>query len=413
MRSSLFAISTLILSILLLISGNAFLMTLLGVRLSLEGIDAAVIGPVLACYSLGFVSGTLYADRLIARVGHIRAFTALSALAACTALLHPLWVNIYGWALLRLLSGVAMAGLLIILESWFSSRASNDNRARLFAIYLVTFYLATASGQLLINAGDPVSFKLFSITALLLTLALIPIALTRLPAPSLEHIQPFRLRDLWRRTPLAFTASLISGIVISAFYAMGPVYARQTGLSLAQLSAFMATAVLAAMLLAWPIGRICDRIERRTVLLWIALGAALASAATAAFGALAFPLLLLGAGAFMGLAAALYPVAVAIINDRIDSHQIVGASAGLLLAYGIGSCVGPLLSALLVALFGAAGLFIGNTLVLIPLALLSRYWIGQVDPVPPAAQEHYVPTVPATTATIVEIDPRNEAFKSH
>jgi MFS family permease len=413
MRSQLFAISTLIASILLLISGNAFLMTLLGVRLSLEGIDAAVIGPVLACYSLGFVSGTLYADRLIARVGHIRAFAALSALAACTALLHPLWLNIYWWALLRLFSGVAMAGLLIILESWFSSRASNTNRARLFAVYLVTFYLATAGGQLLINAGDPASFKLFSITALLLTLALIPIALTRLPAPAIEHIQPFRLRDLWRETPLAFAASLISGVVISAFYAMGPVYAKQVGLSLAQLSAFMATAVLAAMLLAWPIGRICDRIERRTVLLWIALGAALASAATAALGALSFPLLLLGAGAFMGLAAALYPIAVAILNDRIDSHQIVGASAGLLLAYGIGSCVGPLLSALLVAAVGAAGLFVGNTLVLLPLALLSRYWIGRVEPVPPSAQEHYVPAVPATTATIVEIDPRNESFKSH
>src|SRR5690606_15872057 len=176
----LLALSTLILSILLLITGNAFLMTLLGVRLSLEGMQPALIGPILACYSLGFVIGTLHADKLIARVGHIRTFSTFAAVASCATLLHPLWINMIWWGLLRFLSGYAMASLLIVLESWFSSRANNSNRGTLFAIYLITFYLATALGQLLLNAGDPGSFKLFSITALLLSLALIPIALTRL-----------------------------------------------------------------------------------------------------------------------------------------------------------------------------------------------------------------------------------------
>src|SRR5690606_9544856 len=108
---------------------------------------------------------------------------------------------------------------------------------------------------------------------------------------------------------------------------------------------------------------------------------------------------------------ALYPIAVAILNDRIDSHQIVAASAGLLMAYGIGSCIGPLLTSALMTAIGTRGFFVGNMLMLIPLSLLSRYWIQHVDPLPLAAQEHYVPAVPASTAAIVEIDPRNESFE--
>lgn len=114
----------------------------------------------------------------------------------------------------------------------------------------------------------------------------------------------------------------------------------------------------------------------------------------------------------MGLAAAIYPIAVAILNDRIDSRQIVAASGGLLLAYGIGSCVGPVISSALVSTVGASGFFIGNALVLVPLALLSRYWIRHTEPLPVSAQEHYIPTTPATTSIIVEIDPRNTAFQT-
>lgn len=404
------AIAALIASILLLICGNAFLMTLLGVRLSLENMPPTLIGSILVCYSFGFVAGTLGANQVIARVGHIRTFAAFAAIAACAALLHPLWLHPVWWGLLRALSGAAMAILLVVIESWFSSRATNTNRGTLFAVYLIVFYLATASGQLLINAGDPQSFKLFSIAALLLSLALIPLALTRLPAPAHEQIHPLPLIELYRKTPLAFTASLSAGVVISAFYAMAPVYAHLTGRSLAQLSAFMSTAVLAAMLCAWPIGRLCDRFERRTVLLWMAGGAALASLAAALLGALALPLLILCGCVFMGLAAAIYPIAVAIVNDRIDSHYIVAASGGLLLANGIGSCIGPLLSSLLVNVLGAGGLFVGNAVVLLVLALLSRYWIQHVEPLPLSAQEHFIPTPPATTPVISEIDPRNEAF---
>lgn len=409
MRNQAMLLSALIASILLLISGNAFLMTLLGVRLSLERLNPATIGWIMAAYSAGFVIGTLYANRVIARVGHIRAFAAFAAITAAVALMHPLWLNAFWWGALRLTSGAAMAGLLLVLESWFSSRATNSNRSTLFAVYLVTSYLGSASGQLLINLGDPLSFKLFSISALLLIAALIPLALTRLPAPALEQIHHFPLRRLIHTAPLAFTASLLAGLVIGSFYALAPLYAERTGLGLGALSTFMFASILAAMGCAWPLGRLCDRFERRKVLFWIALGAALSSAGVALFGHLDLRLLLLGSLPFMGLAAGIYPIAVAILNDRIDSHHIVSASAGLLLAYGLGSCLGPLVSSLLMSISEPGALFATLAAALLGLALVTRYWMRHVDPLPVSAQEEFV-IVPATSPVIAEIDPRNESF---
>lgn len=408
-RQQVVQLSALIFSILLLVSGNAFLVTLLGVRLSLREAGPSLIGWILLCYSIGFVLGTIYADRIIQRVGHIRAFAVFAAATASTALLYPYLETPVLWALLRALSGLSMAGLLIVMESWFSSRATSDSRAALFAVYQIVFYIASASGQLLINVSDPLTFAPFTLAGILLTLALIPLSLTRVQAPPIEHVQPLPLRRLFRIAPLGMSASLISGLVLNAFYTMGPVYATSTGLSLDQVSIFMSVAVLAALVLAWPLGRVCDRIERRHVLMWLALIGGSCSLGVALLGQMSFIALLGLNSLFVGLGAAIYPVAVAIVNDRIDSHEIVAASAGLLLSYGIGACFGPALGSLLMTFVGPAGLFFVNAALLLVLVPMSRYWISHVEPV--ATQEHFVAAMASSTAAITAIDPRNEAFE--
>lgn len=157
------SLSALLLSIVLLVSGNAFLMTLLGIRLSIEEISPDVIGWVLVCYSIGFVLGTLYVHKIIGRVGHIRAFAVFAAMAAVTALMYPMAISMVFWAVLRVLSGFSIAGVLVVIESWFSSRATNANRGALFAVYQIVFYLSAAGGQLIVNVGDPANFLPFSL----------------------------------------------------------------------------------------------------------------------------------------------------------------------------------------------------------------------------------------------------------
>lgn len=404
------SLSALILSIVLLVSGNAFLMTLLGIRLSLEQVSPDVIGWVLVCYSIGFVLGTLYVHKIIGRVGHIRAFAVFAAMAAVASLVYPMAMSTFLWAILRVLSGFSIAGVLVVIESWFSSRATNANRGALFAVYQIVFYLSAAGGQLIVNVGDPSSFLPFSLAAILLTLALIPLSLTRMEAPVIEQASRMSIFKLARESFSGVAGALICGVLIGGFYALGPVYATLVGLDVARTSTFMASAIVAAMLVAWPLGRLCDRFDRRRVMFWVAVlgaGAALGVAILGAGNALVLTLLV---GAFTGLSATVYPIAVAITNDRMESHRIVAASATLLLSYGVGSVIGPIVMAELINLFGPAGLFFGNAGFLLLLAGITSYRISHTEDVPVEEQEHFVPAMPETSPVLTEMDPRNTEF---
>jgi len=404
------SLSALIMSIVLLVSGNAFLMTLLGIRLSIEQVSPDVIGWVLVCYSIGFVVGTLYVHKIIGRVGHIRAFAVFAAMAAVAALLYPMAVSTLFWAVLRVLSGFSIAGVLVVIESWFSSRATNSNRGAMFAVYQIVFYLSAAGGQLIVNVGEPSSFLPFSLAAILLALALIPLSLTRMEAPVIEQADRMSVFKLARESFSGVAGALISGVLIGGFYALGPVYATLVGLDVARTSTFMASAIVAAMLLAWPLGRVCDRFDRRRVMFWVALAAASAAGGVAVIGAGSLALLTLLVGLFTGLSATLYPIAVAITNDRMESSRIVAASATLLLSYGIGSVIGPIAMAELINQLGPSGLFYGNAGFLLVLAVITSYRISHTEDVPVDEQEHFVPAMPEASPVLSELDPRNEDF---
>ena len=404
------SLSALILSIILLVSGNAFLMTLLGIRLSIEQVAPDVIGWVLVCYSIGFVLGTLYVHRVIARVGHIRAFAVFAAMAAVASLMYPMAISMVFWAFLRVLSGFSIAGVLVVIESWFSSRASNANRGALFAVYQIVFYLSAAGGQLVVNVGDPANFMPFSLAAILLTLALVPLSLTRMEAPVIEQASRMSIFTLARQSFSGVAGALICGVMIGGFYALGPVYATLVGLDVAKTSTFMASAIVAAMVLAWPLGRVCDRFDRRRVMFWVALVAAVAAGVVGVLEPINLALLTLLVGLVIGLSASVYPIAVAITNDRMESSRIVSASATLLLSYGVGSVIGPIVMAELIGLLGPRGLFLGNAGFLVLLALITSYRITYTEDVPVEEQEHFVPAMPETSPVLTELDPRNEEF---
>ena len=404
------SLSALLLSVVLLVSGNAFLMTLLGVRLSIDAVSPSIIGWILVCYSIGFVFGTLYVNHIISRVGHIRTFAAFAAMAAVCSLLYPMAVSEPFWALLRALSGFSAASVMVVIESWFSSRATNANRGTLFAVYQIVFYSSVAGGQVLINLGHPSSFIPFSLAAVLLTVALIPLALTRMQAPEVSAIDRLPFLALARESFSGVSGALVCGVLIGGFYALGPVYASLMGLEVSGISTFMASAIVAAMVVAWPLGRLCDLLDRRRVMLWVALTAAVAAGLVVVFGAGRLWLLTLLVGLFTGLSAALYPIAVAITNDRMESNRIVAASATLLLSYGVGSVIGPVVMAQLITLLGPEGLFVGSAGFLVVLAASTYYRIVSTDDVPIANQEHFFPAMPESSSVLVGIDPRNEQF---
>ena len=410
MQRTIVSLSSLILSIILLIMGNAYLMTLLGLRLSIEDVSASVIGWILAFYSIGFVAGTLYAGRIIEKVGHIRAFAVFSAVLAASILVYPMLVQAGLWGVLRAVGGFAMAGLMIVMESWFSSRADNRNRASLFAIYQIIFFLSTAGGQVLIRVADPAGFIPFSLATILVVLALTPLSLTRRESPTIIRGERLSLTRLYRKSPTGTLGALIAGLLISAFYAMGPVYADRIGLNLNQVSNFMAAAIIGAMILAWPIGQLCDRFDRYRVMLVSAVVAALCSVAAAIIGGMNMVVLVFFVGLYMGISAAIYPIAVAITNDLMETHQITAASTALLLSYGLGSIIGPLVSSLFMDFLGPRGLFVSNALMLGGLILFMVAGPKRRHPTV-EEQEQYYTTMPEAALGMEELDPRNTEFE--
>lgn len=411
MRSVLYSILALFVSILLFASGNTLLGTLSSLRLALQGLNPGAIGPILACYSVGFVTGTLYAGRVIRRVGYIRAAAVFAACAGSAALLHPMTADPWSWILLRSVMGYCISGLLIVIESWISGRATNANRGTLFSIYQVIFYFAAFAGQALVAVGDPGSYPSFSLTAILITLALVPLALTRRQAPDIDEAERLGMGHLLRISPVALTSAFLSGTVLGAFNMLLPAYGALTGLTVKQISVLMSVSVLAAMAVAYPAGHFSDRVDRRAMLLLSSGVSAISALAVLLLPHPAGAKLCLLGGLFMGFAATLYPLSVALMNDRLNTSQLVSASAGLLFSHGAGSVVGPVCASGLMWLFGPPGLFM--FLMLAPAALgavaLTRLLL--TPRIKPQDQEHYVVVAPASTAVIQELDPRNSQYE--
>lgn len=366
----LLPVSALLTSVALLLAGNGLLGTLLAVRGRAEGFDDGLIGLVMSGYFVGFFVGTFLAPPLVARIGHIRSFAFYAALAACTALAYPLLVQPVAWLLLRVVTGIALVGLCTVIEGWLNAQAAPEYRSRVFAAYMTVSLLALAFGQLMLDLQPPRSFVLFSAAAILMSLAAMPVTASRLVQPTATVPTRVRLRPAILAAPTAAAGALIAGLVLGAFWGMGPVFAEHRGLDRAGVGMFMGLAIAAGAFLQFPVGRLSDLGDRRTAL------AAVAALAAAAVGAALLPgaqghLLLLAFSAFGGLAFTLYPLCVAHLLDRLPQEELMSGCSALLLLNGIGAAIGPALAGGLMARLGPNALPAFFLLALLLFALLA------------------------------------------
>lgn len=407
LRILLVAVVPLLVSAAIFIAGNGLFGTLLAVRLDLRAVPVDVIGLVLACYSVGWVIGTLICPAIINRVRHIRAFAAFAAVATVSALLHPIFSGAVLWAGLRVLTGLCMASLYTILESWLNAKAGDPVRGRVMGAYMAVNFLAFGIGQVLIAATGEAGFEAFSLIAVLICLSLVPLTLSRVESPPAIRFERLTLRRLLAISPLGLAGCLAAGIITSAFNAMGPVYARGVDPSAAWVAQFMTIAVLGGFLLQIPMGRLSDRFDRRHVILGLTAALGVTSTAIAVLGPR--PVWLLGTlvGLYGGIAYTLYPLSLAHANDRIEPADLVPTAAGLLLWFGIGAVAGPPLAAAAMNRVGIGGLFQVFALVGFALAAFTLWRMARRDPVPMEAQGAFL-AVAQTTPEAALLDPRGE-----
>ena len=379
-----------------LMLGAGLQSTLLALRGTLEGFPPPVTGIIMSCYYLGYLAGTRIAPPLLLKVGHIRVFAALAAVASAALLLQGSFINPWTWGVMRLLSGLCFAGIYVVAESWLNDRASSANRGQLFAVYMVVLYVGLGSAQFLLLLSSPQSAQPFMLVSVLISLALVPIVLSAHQVPEGAATGKVRLIDLYRNTPLGVVGVSVSGLTSATIYSMGPVYARLSGLQTRGVAAFMGVSILAGVLTQYPVGRLSDRMDRRTVLAAVCALATVVAAVLFTFKELPHPVIVGLSALLSGVILTLYSLSVSHANDKLEPGQAVAASSKLLLLNGSAAALGPILAGSLMAYFGAQAYFgtLGSLTAALLLFDLWRKW--RARPVPPSQKVPFVGAEPRT-----------------
>ena len=387
----------LFLGVALMMLGNGLSGTLLGVRSSNEQFQTAVIGLIQAAYYAGFLIGSRFTIKALGKVGHVRVFSALASMASTAVLVHSVFVNPGVWFTMRLVTGFCMAGLYVVTESWLNDQATPETRGRTLSIYMVVTMGGVAGGQFLLNVADPNSFELFVIASALVSMALVPMALSEASAPPLPQVGKLPFRVLFSIVPTGVMTMFFSGAAAGALFAFGPVYAAEIGMSNAQISLFLSSALIGSMFFQLPIGALSDRYSRRGIMAIcasVATGASVIGLSTGTgFGAMVV-MFAIGATSFP-----LYSLAIAYTNDWISSEQRVGASGLLVMINGVGAIIGPLAASMLMTVFEPSAYF--WSLIIAHGAIFGYvfYRIVVGDPIPIDEQSTYQP-YPARSSVV-------------
>jgi len=405
MLTAIHPVRSLLIAIFMLMAGSGFLATLISLRLERAGAGTMVIGAVATAYFGGLVIGALRAGDVVRRVGHIRAFAAFVSLLSASTLAYALLQYPLFWTMLRLVDGICVAGVFICLESWLNDRAEEEMRGSVLAAYMVALYSGQAVGQLLLGATGGLPAVPFQIASVLISLAIIPLCLTRSSAPAPVEAQAFTVRALYATSPLGTVGSVTTGLMLGAFYGMAAVHVRRLGLDLGATASFMMVVILGGVALQWPLGRLSDRLDRRRVIVGCFAATLLVSLSLAMLTS-AGPLLLALGALFGGLSFALYPLCVAHCNDRLLASERVAASGRLVLLYSVGAAVGPLGAAMLMSLAPGLGLFLFVALCAGAMLIFGLWRQSASLPVP-APHQHDCQIMPRTTPVASLLDPNS------
>lgn len=385
----------------LVMLGNGLQGTLLGVRSELEGFSTLASGAIMAAYFAGFLLGGRSASRALALVGHIRVFAALASMASASSLVHALAVHPASWFLMRFTTGLCMAGLYVVAESWINDLATNATRGRLLAVYMVVSMGGMAAGQSLLNVADPGGPELFLVASVLVSLSLVPVALSAGGAPPTAVPEPMSLRALLAQVPTGATVSALVGMAHGALMGMGAFYATRAGLSPSRVALFMGAPMVGGVVFQWPIGALSDRFPRRGVMLVVALAATATSALLLVVedGGL---VALVTMGLLGGLSFPLYSLGIAHTYDWIRPGQALGASAALVTMNGIGATLGPLVAAGLILGLGTRMFFLALVLAHGIIATYLTWRVVFRDALPRSRQGPFIP-VPARASAMAMV----------
>ncbi|MGC8203468.1 MFS transporter [Aliiroseovarius sp. PTFE2010] len=392
----------LLLGLLLLMVGNGLQGTVLGVRGALEGFSTGQMSVIMSAYFVGFLGGSRLTPEMIRRVGHVRVFAALASFVSAALILFPTVVQPWAWVLFRVIVGFCFSGIYVTAESWLNNSATNETRGKALSLYMIVQTLGIIAAQGIVAIGEPSGFILFIVPSVLVSISFAPILLSVSPTPPFETTKRMTLRELYAISPLGCVSIFLMGGVFSTQFGMAAVYGAMAGLSVGQISALVAAIYAGALALQFPIGWISDRMDRRVLIMVVAV----LGGAAALFGAIMANtyVIILGAAALTGGAAnPLYSLIVAHANDHLETDDMASASAGMLFLNGVGAILGPLISGWLMGVVGPSGFWVVIAGFMFAVAGYAAWRMAQRPSVAVEDTASYAPILPSATPVAMEV----------
>ncbi|MEM6618783.1 MAG: MFS transporter, partial [Pseudomonadota bacterium] len=331
----------LLLGMFLLMLGNGVQGTLLGIRGALEGFTPGAMSLIMSAYFVGFLFGSQMTPNMIRRVGHVRVFAALASLVSAALILYAAIPYEPAWFALRVVVGFCFSGIYVTAESWLNDSATNETRGQTLSAYLIVQMLGIVMAQYILTLADAKEYILFVVISVAVSISFFPILLSVSPVPRFATTKRMSFRRLFETSPLGVVGILLLGGIFSALFGMTAVYGTEKGLSVGQISAFVASIYLGGMILQYPIGWLSDRMDRRGLITAVCLIGTAASLLAFQSADVTWVLL---ASAFVigGVANPLYSLLLAYTNDFLDHEDMAAASGGLVFINGLGAIAGPL-----------------------------------------------------------------------
>jgi len=401
----------------ILMVAHGFQGNLLGVRSVIEDFDFLATGSIMSGYFVGYFIGANSIPNLVGRVGHIRVFAALASMASLSILIHAVFVNPIIWTMARFITGFALVGIFIVMESWLNDRANNRTRGQLLSVYMFITLIGISLGSLLLNFSSPDKYEPFILISLLLSFALIPILLTKRKAPKFKKQGFINIKGLFKTSPLATVSMFCTGLIHSALFSLGAVYAAKMNFTILEISLLLFIITVCGGLFQWPIGYFSDKSDRRLIIIictfvaavfaFLAIyvsGASLENMYLAISADRNKILFFLYFGIYAGMAIPLFTLNLAYINDYMEKAKFVSAGAGMQIIFGLGAMMGPFLCSTLMSTFGTNGFFIYLLIFHLIIGLFGLYRITRREAVE-NPDNTFTPLPRNITPAGLELDP--------
>ncbi|WP_204114108.1 MFS transporter [Shimia biformata] len=392
----------LLLGVLLLMVGNGMQGTLLGVRGQIEGFSTFEMSLVMSAYFLGFLGGSRMTPNMIRRVGHVRVFAALASGISAVLILYPAIAHPAMWVLGRVAIGFCFCGVYVTAESWLNNAASNENRGQALSLYMIVQMVGIVVAQALLLVADPSGYELFVIPSILVSISVAPILLSVSPTPAFDTTKPMNLRKLIQTSPLGAVGMFLMGGVFAAQFGMSAVFGASVGMTVKQIAIFVATFYVGATVLQYPLGWLSDRMDRRVLVMIVALIGGGSALVGAAFWDVYY-LLLFAAFVIGGMSNPLYSLLIAHTNDFLEYEDMAAASGGLLFINGLGAILGPIATGWIMETFGPQGFFAVLAFLLVALGSYAGWRMTRRAAPSVEDTQSYTPVMPQASPVAVEV----------